>query len=182
MDISYSPLTTLEIKRVKSKDSKCRSIFKGVFASDNLPNQFAKPALFIVNTDPKNLPRCHWVAMYFDAKGYCEYFDSYGLPPTVDDHKIFFKNNCKYFKFNRTLLQSIDTSVCGHYCCVYVALKERHVSLKNLVSKIKIGNTYSNDGNIILLFKKCFKLIIGRGRKTCKISVNMRCCAKCKVA
>lgn len=182
MDINYSPLSTLDIKRAISKDTRCNSIFKGVFASDDLPQTFSKPALFIVNTDPQNLPGTHWVAMYFDAKNYCEYFDSYGMPPTIKDHKDFIKVNAKNVKYNHNLLQSVDTSVCGHYCCVYIAFKARGLTLRKIVSKLKIGNSYSNDGNVILLFKKCFKFIKGRGKKNVNNTVCMKCCAKCKVA
>ena len=57
----------------------------GVFASDELPDvtREKRPWCLILNTDPKDLPGTHWLALYATQSGRIELFDSFGLSPRM---------------------------------------------------------------------------------------------------
>lgn len=79
----------------------------------------------IVNTDPSYEPGTHWVAFFLDSSvepNVLEFFDSYGLPPTAYDLKLpSFTHSL--LLVNQSTLQSYSSSVCGHYCLLYLYLR-----------------------------------------------------------
>ena len=75
-------MNTLQIERLLKKDLKSKAIFKKVCALDQLEKP-TFPSAYVINLDPSSEPGEHWVAVYFDKCGRGEYFDSYGLPPTL---------------------------------------------------------------------------------------------------
>ena len=75
-------MNTLQIERLLKKDLKSKTIFKKVCALDQLEKP-TFPSAYVINSDPSSEPGEHWVAVYFDKRGRGEYFDSYGLPPTL---------------------------------------------------------------------------------------------------
>ena len=75
-------MNTLQIERLLKKDLKSKTIFKKVCALDQLEKP-TFPSAYVINSDPSSKPEEHWVAVYFDKRGRGEYFDSYGLPPTL---------------------------------------------------------------------------------------------------
>ena len=75
-------MNTLQIERLLKKDWKTKNIFKKVCALDQLEKP-TFPSAYVINSDPSSEPGEHWVAVYFDKRGRGEYFDRYGLPPTL---------------------------------------------------------------------------------------------------
>ena len=69
-------MNTLQIERLLRNEK----IFKIVCAFDQLEKPVF-PSAYVINSDPSNEPRKHWIAVYFDKRGRGEYFDSYGLAP-----------------------------------------------------------------------------------------------------
>ena len=55
----------------------------GVFTRDELRNLIreSRPWCLILNTDPKDLPGTHWLALNAPSVGPIELFDSFGLSP-----------------------------------------------------------------------------------------------------
>ena len=53
----------------------------GVFARDELPDLMheRRPWCLILNTDPKDKPGTHWLALYAAIAGPIELFDSFGF-------------------------------------------------------------------------------------------------------
>lgn len=92
----------------------------GVFAADEIPRIWSKPAGIIVNTDGHTKPGEHWVSMYVDRAGKGWYFDSYGLPPIIPQHITMLRRNCKFFRYNVKQLQSDSSDVCGQFCIVFL--------------------------------------------------------------
>ena len=92
----------------------------GVFAANELPVHVELPAALIVNTDPKDSPGKHWVAIYIDSNSRGEFFDSYGKPPHVHNHLRFLENNSKFYTYNTHQIQSYGSVYCGHYCFLYL--------------------------------------------------------------
>ena len=56
----------------------------GVFAPDELPDLTveSRPWCLILNTDPRDQPGTHWLALYAPRAGLIELFDSFGFSPT----------------------------------------------------------------------------------------------------
>lgn len=70
------------INSILKYDNVTSKIFKGVYARDELPLDLDFPSCFILNTHPRSKPGEHWLALYYDPKGNCYFFDSYGMHPT----------------------------------------------------------------------------------------------------
>ena len=102
--------------------------FLGVFPSDKLPVSKVKPFYFVANTDPSNKPGTHWVAVFVNADGTAEYFDSYGLKPNVASIASFLRQY-KKCKFNTKRIQGMFSSVCGHYCVYYVIHRSKGIEM-----------------------------------------------------
>ena len=120
-------------------------IYRGVFASDNLPDlaMEARPLVLVANTDPKTRPGKHWICMYFSRNGKGEYFDSLGLKPK-DSFKQYLSKNCKDWTYNTKQLQSIIYKFCGHYCVWFSVMKNRSIALHELLKNVS-NDTGLND-------------------------------------
>ena len=124
-------MNTAQIDQILRRDPICRRRFQGVFSVDTLP---AQPRLLVCNTDPSNQPGTHWIAISVDGRtGRGEYFDSFGRSPT-GVFKAYMNRHCTVWTCNRRQLQSIISSFCGFYCCVYCLLRSRDMTLNNIVS------------------------------------------------
>jgi len=105
-------MNSLELKQIISKDKLLSKTFIGIFAADQLNfNVSQKPSCLIINTDPSEKPGEHWVAIYFDARGNAEYFDSFGKQPATE-FVAFMKKHGDQIRVHRKRLQSDDTYVC----------------------------------------------------------------------
>ena len=92
----------------------------GVFARDQVPplgRSQHRPFALVVNTDPADKPGAHWLVFFVSASAAepLEMFDSYGLPP--DMHSLGHLAPRIYSSF--ASYQSLDSSVCGHYCLFF---------------------------------------------------------------
>ena len=101
----------------------------GVFARDELPDltREIRPWCLILNTDPKDQPGTHWLALYAAKEGRIELFDAFGLPP-ITYNLDSLKPLHLFYSF-----QSPSSSVSGHYCIVYIYLRSRNKSLNQIV-------------------------------------------------
>ena len=142
-----SGLTTDDINRrlsaiIRNADKLIQ--FLGVFPSDQLPfdaflssvsspqSNSYRSICCVANIDPASQPGTHWVAFYLDCKSLplkLEFFDSYAQSPTSSYHFPFLSNYSRNLPFlietSSTPLQSFSTSVCGHYCILYLYLRAR---------------------------------------------------------
>ena len=75
-NVAFDYMNTLQIERLLRNEK----IFKKVCPFNQLEKPVF-PSAYIINSDPSNEPREHWIAVYFDKRGQEEYFDSYGLAP-----------------------------------------------------------------------------------------------------
>lgn len=139
-------MNTREVENILRSDCKLSTIFEGVYASDRLPLfcNYNNTAL-VMNLDPHNQSGSHWVSIYIE-NGYGLYFDSYGMPPTVNANFVHFLNrNCTQgWDYNRTELQALDSDVCGHYCIWFLSERARGVSLKNIVNQFTANCTVND--------------------------------------
>ena len=101
----------------------------GVFARDELPDftREIRPWCLILNTDPKDQPGTHWLALYAPSAGNIELFDSFGFSPSM--YSLDFLDPLH----SSLSIQSPSTSVCGHYCIVYIYLRSHNYLLDDIV-------------------------------------------------
>ena len=101
----------------------------GVFARDELPdlNCEIRPWCLILNIDPKDQPGSHWLALFASLARSIELFDSFGISPSMYSLDLLDPLHSSYS------LQSPSTSVCGHYCIVYIYLLFHNYLLYDIV-------------------------------------------------
>ena len=117
------------------------AIYKGVYACDELPEKVDTPCVIVANTDPKRMSGEHWVAMYIGARG--EYFDSFGMGPSLVFER-YMNKNCLKWTFNGRQLQSIISRFCGHYCIMYCVYRNNERDLNQML-KCFTNDTALND-------------------------------------
>lgn len=184
MEIVYGPLRSVDIKNILSRDPRSKHKFLGVYAADTLPLRVPqRPCALVVNMDTSNLPGSHWVAIYVRSDGVGEYFDSYGLAPLSKHHIKFLDTACSSWTVNKVRLQGIYSSVCGQYCCLFVAARSRNTSMKRFTSSFADRkDDASNDAKCILAFRRRFLWRARLGQRTkpwCDMSCSSWCaCAK----
>ena len=92
-----------------------KDLFQGVFASDKLPTCVAFPAAIVINTDPHDMPGEHWIAVFAKSHTKAEYFDSFGLPPYVDNITRWLSKMFDTFIFSDKIVQSEKSNSCGYH-------------------------------------------------------------------
>ena len=119
--------------------------FQGVFARNTLPYFIPNNSGLIVNTDPNTLKGTHWVAIFKDMDGYCEYFDPFGIPPLYDEYMTFLNNNSSVgYRWSQQQLQCVECITCGYYCVEYLKFRFSGFTLKHLLHSFTL-NPYIND-------------------------------------
>lgn len=120
------------------------SIFKGVFACDQLPNKFSLPALFVVNLSQISQPGTHWVSLFIDEWGAAIYFDSFGMPPSNIHILRFLKCHSKKSLYNKKQVQHLSSIKCGRFACVFAVSMLRKIDLKPFFARFS-NNLKIND-------------------------------------
>ena len=144
-------MNTLEIQKILTNVlPTCRVNFLGVFAQDTIPdiNSQPSPLCFVSNTHPSNKPGEHWVAFFYE-NSHLEFFDSYGLSPSMYDFKFQIP-----MRMNHQTLQSLDSNVCGHYCIFYLYHRSRGKSLSQIVSSFSTRDLSWNDNSVTRFLSK----------------------------
>ena len=143
-------MDTIVIRKLL-KRFKC---FKGVYSSNNIPVFKKYPIHIIVNTDPSYKKGSHWVAITIKQNGRGEYFDSFGLPPLVEDIFNYLEKHCfNGWTYNKNIIQHVTSKTCGHYCVMYIIYKCSNKSLKSYI-KLFSENKVNNDLKLKQLFEK----------------------------
>lgn len=115
---SIEPLSNFQIEE-KCKKLKIKN-FTGVFMRDELKrNKKCDSECMIINIDHSNNNGTHWTCLYKE-NGSSFYFDSFGLPPTLEVKDYL--SNEKYRYYNSFEIQKFSEVICGHYC-IYVLYK-----------------------------------------------------------
>ena len=106
--------------------------FLGVFALNNLPSVGVparpKEIKIIVNTDTDNLPGTHWIAVIRHCDGHAEIFDSFGLYPPARI-QLWCNKYCTRWTYNTKMIQALDSTLCGAYCCLFLLSREKFSTL-----------------------------------------------------
>jgi hypothetical protein len=110
--------------------------FIGVYPRDLIPqNVKTRPASLIINTDASDKPGEHWIAIYLNENGSGEYFDSYGLPPLHNEISFYMNSMCPLgWAYNPITLQCLSCITCGHYCVLYVKIRNLNYTYCDFIS------------------------------------------------
>lgn len=127
-------MNTSEILAILKSDQAVKQIFLGVFPIDLLPKIAKLPAALVVNLDPSNKPGSHWVSLYFDRDGTCEYFDSYGRKPK--ELQSYIIANSSTYVFNNLQVQRMLTSTCGQMCIYVLIWRARGVYFEDIINSM----------------------------------------------
>lgn len=129
-------MNTREILNVLRSDAAVNPTLLGVFPIDLVPPVIYKPASLVINLDPSSEPGSHWVCLYIDKKGRCDYFDSYGREPNSLLKKYIFQNSVQS-KHNTNCVQRILTSTCGQMCVYFLIWRCRGVPMKLIMNSLE---------------------------------------------
>lgn len=144
-------MDSIVIEKILKKDQKNRHIFLGVFAKDELPVITKFPSCFILNTDPRSKPGEHWLAIYYNKRGFCYFFDSYGNPPLYYNLNRYIANSSNGWTWNKQRLQG-DSEYCGYYSLLFLLYISRN-KLSEFYNEFYF-NYYLNDKKITNAIKK----------------------------
>jgi hypothetical protein len=114
---------------------------------------------FVLNTHPRSAPGEHWLAFFYNSNTrQLEYFDSFGFELAMYTHVNAALDSCKLLpicvRANRTgMLQSIMSTVCGHYCIAFLYWRAKHVnaSVADFAHALmyKYSESYLRDKDIV---------------------------------
>ena len=127
--------------------------FLGVFAQDQVPlvdSSFSFPLCFVSNTHPSSKPGEHWVAFYYLSPSSAEFFDSYGMHPSLYGFSL------APMHMNHRSLQSLSSNVCGQYCIYYLYHRSRGKTLAQIVSSFSSHDQAWNDNSVARFVCKHF--------------------------
>lgn len=124
----------------------------GVFPSDKLPKDPPRPCCLVVNTDPSDKPGTHWVAIFIDAEGVIDYFDSYGLEPSVPDIVTWIRLNGTGLNTNQLCVQSFMSSACGAHCLYFLVLRCRGFPMHSITRLT--DSSFVNDSFVVAYVNK----------------------------
>ena len=160
-------MNTSQIRRLLNFNSR-PGVFKtiSVCACNELPVHLPyceRPAVFVVNSDPVQLPGTHWLVIFlpevdwfFPHKAY--FFDPLGLNPTCYN-KIFqtFLNinssRLASFDWNSKSLQPHYSYACGQFCTYFVlSLSRKGLNPQKVVSHML---NMSHDSVVKCVFEMC---------------------------
>lgn len=130
------------------------SLMRNVFAANRIPIYMAPPVYLISNLDPDTKSGSHWIAIFINADGVGEYFDTFGRKPT-GYHLAFLKRNASRWTYNPKVIQNFFSSLCGEYCLMYLCLKYQGMCLRNFVN-IFSEDIIKNDHLLKKMFKSFF--------------------------
>lgn len=128
------------VDKILKKDEKTRAIYLGSFARDELPAKPAYPSCFILNTEPRSEPGQHWLAIFYNKRGFAEFFDSFGHDPEYFDLEDYLNKTAKGWSSNKKIIQG-SSDLCGIYCILFLiyAVREKTIvffsQFKNNVKK-----------------------------------------------
>jgi hypothetical protein len=136
-------MDTTQLETILAFYGKSSNFYYGVFAIDQLPIIDKFPSCLIINNKPSNHEGQHWVAIYFDKKRKCEFYDSFGKHPDYYGIYEYLKKYSTSIKYNNNKVQSNVSPYCGLYCIFFLIFKLKGKSMdffKNLYEKNPMKN------------------------------------------
>ena len=133
-------MNTAQILTLLIDDEYASALTPRVLARDQFAPRSRADGVFVVNTDPSDLPGQHWLAISIRGDE-VSFFDTYGraLSSFPDLGRVI---DARTIVSNSVCVQGLDTNVCGDYCVYVCCLLARGWSLPDVVVAL-VGNTTS---------------------------------------
>jgi hypothetical protein len=128
-------MNTREIEHLLRSHAKTATIFLGAVPSDGIPDTDLFPYAVVINTEPHNDGGRHWVAVFVESKDCVEYFDSYGGLPNSNIASFLLR--FPHVLRNNERLQSLTSTVCGHYCIYFLTKRCSRRSFVQIVNGLR---------------------------------------------
>jgi hypothetical protein len=142
------------ITHILSRDPYTHEWFQGFSSPDlPLPKIKRKPALFVLNTDDSDGPGEHWCVALIRNRNNCEFFDSYGLPPSAYNFESELLKQCKHVSYNEFRVQGTSPT-CGHHCLFYALKRARGLSSVKIYETFYSLDLERNDRMVYNFIKK----------------------------
>ena len=115
--------------------------FRGVFHRDELPKRINAVECGIVNLSPHEQLGTHWVC-YAKVHKTRIYFDSFGRKTPLEIQMYMktaeeFRNNDPVIERSTSIVQRVDTSICGHLCLyVLTSLMRERLSFQQVMDQL----------------------------------------------
>lgn len=143
-------MNSKRVDYILRNDPDAKHIWKGFLAPD-IPAPGNESGLYIINTAPSYTLGEHWCALWLNEnkkKNVCEFFDSYGEPPSSYDLQKIIPASLVYF--NNVQVQGNFQRTCAHHCLFYSLHRARGFSLKHIMNHFydPAATTLTNDNMV----------------------------------
>jgi len=128
-------MNTRQIQRLLRRHPKTAPIFLGAVPSDGIPATDIFPYAVVINTEPHDDGGRHWVAVFVESRDRVEYFDSYACLPNSNIASFLLR--FPHVLRNTERLQSLTSTVCGHYCIFFLTKRCSRRSFAQIVKSLK---------------------------------------------
>ena len=146
-------MNELEISHFLATNPSTRQKFLGVYAADELNISITKfPAFVIANTDTRNQGGKHWVCLYFNDNGQCDYFDSLGSE-AKPEFIPFILRHSQFYVCLQDRIQDKGTDSCGLFCIDFAEARCLGTSFKLYVNRFHAVDLPLNED--IVYYKWC---------------------------
>lgn len=147
-------MNTLTIERRLSRSALTNRYFLGVFPCDRVPRIHKFPSSLVLNLDPASQAGSHWVAVFALSPHKLYYFDSYGMAPTDCVRKSL--QQFSKITRNNHIFQSLNSTICGHYSMLFIALSSSGMSFENII-RLLLSKSRYRDNYVKSLVNKLLK-------------------------
>lgn len=120
-------------------------VFRGCFASNNIPRFKTFPFSLIINTNTTDQRvDGHWVSLYI-SKNYCLFFDSFGVPVLEKNILNYVSKYHKKVIYSNVCIQAIESVHCGLFCISFIKNVRNKKTFNDFVNKFNFVNLILND-------------------------------------
>lgn len=152
-------LNNLQLDHLAGAHPKLSRFFYGTVRCDGLPKTLPQegPTAYIVNTDPHDEPRKHWIGMWTEGK-VCELLDSYALSlevyGTTDPITEWMDRHFKFQLHNGKSLQSLFSQSCGDYALMCLIDRAEGRSMPDFLNRFRQNDYVNNDHKVGQMLKR----------------------------
>ncbi len=151
-------MDNIQISSLLKRTSCLRHVFKGVYSRDTLPTLSPcqhYPFGLIVNTDKKDEPGEHWLAIWAPSQDKAIFFDSFGKPALfygIEIDQFLTDNFTEPYGFNNIQLQHSTSDMCGMFCIFFLFYMCKGLSMREIVTKFEYPKHLLENGLLLRRF------------------------------
>ena len=149
-------MQAIELVNILDQFPSLKSNFDGIFAIDTLPRNLKIRHFLICNTDEAKGPGKHWFVILRLNKFKYELFDSLTLnQEKIELLQTYCNFKTKYLKYNKTIVQSDESTTCGQFCLYFIIHRMHNLDLSfsTLLNTIFSLNVTENEESVKTFLK-----------------------------